>query len=267
MRLIEEFMLLSNKCVTEFVSGLSKRKKIKYPFIYRVHDDPDTEKLKNLSEFVIQFGYNLNVNDKDSIKDLLTIIKGKPEEFIINDLLIRSMAKAVYTDENIGHYGLGFDNYTHFTSPIRRYPDLIVHRMLYDYITEPENLKAKINNYRKIIRDVSKQCSAQEQNAVSAERETKKIKQIEYLTEHIGDEYKGIISGIVKYGIFVEITDLFIEGMVRFKDIEDDYYEFDFKNHCAVGLRKGKIYKAGEKVKIKVIKTDIATKKIDFIFV
>jgi len=267
MRLIEEYMLLANKCVTEFVTKLKKKKNLDYPFIYRVHDDPDADKLKDLSEYVKQFGYTLNVNDKNSIKELLKQIKGKPEEFIINNLLIRSMAKAIYTDKNIGHYGLGFPDYTHFTSPIRRYPDLIVHRMLYDYIKEPEGLTERINNYRKIIRDVSKQCSTQEQNAVSAERETIKLKQIEYLNNHIGDEFEGIISGIIKNGIFVEISELYIEGMVRFKDIEDDYYEYDIKNHCAVGLRKHKMYRAGDKVNIKVISTDMATKKIDFVFV
>lgn len=267
MRLVEEYMLLANKCVTEFVTKLKKKMKLDYPFIYRVHDDPDADKLKDLSEYVKQFGYTLNVNDKNSIKELLKQIKGKPEEFIINNLLIRSMAKAIYTDKNIGHYGLGFPDYTHFTSPIRRYPDLIVHRMLYDYITEPEGLNNKINNYRKIIRDVSTQCSTQEQNAVSAERETIKLKQIEYLNNHIGDEFEGIISGIIKNGIFVEISELFIEGMVRFKDIEDDYYEYDMKNHCAVGQRKHKMYRAGDKVSIKVISTDMSTKRIDFVFV
>lgn len=267
MRMIEEYMLLANKCVTVFVTNLKKKKKLDYPFIYRVHDDPDADKLKDLSEYVKQFGYTLNVNDKNSIRELLKQIKGKPEEFIINNLLIRSMAKAIYADKNIGHYGLGFPDYTHFTSPIRRYPDLIVHRMLYDYITEPEGLNERINNYRKIIHDVSNQCSIQEQNAVSAERETIKLKQIEYLNNHIGDEFEGIISGIIKNGIFVEISELFIEGMVRFKDIEDDYYEYDIKNHCAVGLRKHKIYRAGDKVNIKVISTDMASKKIDFVLI
>ena len=273
MRMIEEFMLLANKCITEFVVNLSKRDKTNYPFIYRVHDLPDEEKLNDLSEFVMQFGYKFDIKNKKTIKGLLEAIKGKPEEYIINDLLIRSMAKAIYSEKNIGHYGLGFDDYTHFTSPIRRYPDLMVHRMLTYYLeignSRSDDLKLstlnKIQNFKKILPDICKHCSTREQNAVAAERESIKIKQIEYLSRHIGDEYNGIVSGIVRYGLFVEIMELLIEGMVRFRDIEDDYYEFNEKKHYAVGLRKGKTFRAGDRVKIKVISADLETKKIDFI--
>ncbi|MCX6164923.1 MAG: ribonuclease R, partial [Ignavibacteriae bacterium] len=229
MKMIEEFMLLANKCVTEFVTGLSKKFKEELPFVYRIHEEPDVEKLNNLSEFVSQFGYRLHIDDKESIKELLESIKGKPEEYLINDLLIRSMAKAIYDEKNIGHYGLGFEDYTHFTSPIRRYPDLIVHRILKEYLQFAEHKNVnfkKINIYKKRLPEICKQSSAREQNAVHAEREIIKLKQIEYMSNHIGDEFLGIISGMVHYGMFVEIIEMAVEGLVRFKDIEGDYYEF-----------------------------------------
>jgi len=267
MRMIEEFMLLANRCVTEFVNKLEKEIKQILPFVFRVHDLPDAEKLQNLSEFVRQFGYRANLKDKKEIKKLLEEVKDKPEEFIINDLLIRSMAKAVYTNENIGHYGLGFDNYTHFTSPIRRYPDLIVHRLLYTYINFKNGItdKPKIHpRYLKSLDETCKHCSVQEQNAVAAEREVRKILQIEFIKDKIGDEFGAIISGIGRFGLFVEIDDYMIEGMVRYRDILGDYYEYDEKNHCAKGVRKGKIFRAGGRLKVRLIQANPETRKIDF---
>lgn len=270
MRMIEEFMLLANKCVTEFVTELSEKFKQSLPFIYRVHEEPDVEKLNDLSAFVEQFGYKLHIDDKDSIKALLESIKGKPEEYLINDLLIRSMAKAVYHEKNIGHYGLGFDDYTHFTSPIRRYPDLIVHRILKEYLqfAEHKNINfKKINFLKKRLPEICKQSSANEQNAVYAEREIIKLKQIEYLGNHLGDEFIGIVSGMVHYGMFVEIIDIAVEGLVRFRDMEDDYYEYSDKKHMAIGARRGKTYRIGQKVVVKILATDTETKKIDFLLV
>jgi ribonuclease R len=270
MRMIEEFMLLANKCVTEFVTEQAKKFKEELPFIYRVHEEPDAEKLNSLSEFVSQFGYRLHIDDKNSIKELLESIKGKPEEYLINDLLIRSMAKAIYDEKNIGHYGLGFEDYTHYTSPIRRYPDLIVHRILKEYLEFAKNKNVnfkKINYYKKRLPEICKQSSAQEQNAVWAEREITKLKQIEYLGNHLGDEFLGIISGMTHYGMFVEIIDMAVEGLVRFKDIEDDYYEFLDKKHLAIGARRGKTYRIGQKVVVKILNTDTETKKIDFLLV
>ncbi|MDZ4713248.1 MAG: ribonuclease R [bacterium] len=265
MRLIEEFMLLANKCATLFVKDLSKQDKMYYPYVYRVHDIPNKEKMKELSEFVKQFGYSINIDDKNSLRKLLTEIKDKPEEFIINNLLIRSMAKAIYTTKNIGHYGLGFKDYTHFTSPIRRYPDLEVHRILYDYIYNKKNILQKVEHYKKVLPEICKHSSVMEQNAEQAERESIKLMQSEYIANHIGDEYEGIISGIVQFGMFIEIMDILVEGMVRFRDIEDDYYDFDDKKHIARGKRKGKIFRAGQKVKIKVIRVNKESKKVDFV--
>lgn len=264
MRLIEEFMLLANKCATIFVNDLSRKLKIKLPFIFRVHDIPNKDKMKELAEFVKQFGYTINIEEKNSLRKLLTAIEGKPEEFLINNLLIRSMAKAIYTEKNIGHYGLGFKDYSHFTSPIRRYPDLLVHRILYDYIYNEKNIIKRAEHYKNIIPPAGKQSSIMEQNAEQAERESIKLFQGEYINKHIGEEYEGIISGMMQYGMFVEIMDILVEGMIRFRDIEDDYYDYDEKNHIARGRRRGRTFRAGQKVKIKVVRVNKETKKIDF---
>ncbi len=270
MRLIEEFMLLANRCVTEFVSKLEKDMRRELPFVFRVHDLPDGEKLQNLSEFIRQFGYRANLKDKKEIKKLLEEVKDKPEEFIINDLMIRSMAKAVYTNENIGHYGLGFPDYTHFTSPIRRYPDLIVHRLLntYNDFLKRRTDKPDINSrYLSALSEICKHCSVQEQNAVSAEREVRKILQVEFIKDKVGQEFGAIISGISRFGLFVEVDEYMIEGMVRYRDIPGDYYEYDERNHCAVGARKRKSYRAGQRLKVKLIQTNTETRKIDFVIV
>ncbi|TRZ65885.1 ribonuclease R [bacterium] len=265
MRLVEELMLLANKCVTVFVKELSKSKKMDLPFIFRVHDLPDKDKLSDLSEYIRQFGYRLHIDEKQSIVTLLENVKDKPEGYIINNLLIRSMAKAVYTPKNIGHYGLGFPDYTHFTSPIRRYPDLVVHRLLKHYLDFANFQNSTLSHYKKLLPDMCKQCSVQEQNALYAERESIKIKQVEFITRFIGKEFTAIIAGIMRFGMYVEIMDYMIEGMVRFRDIEDDYYEYDEKQHCAVGIRRGKIFRAGEKVTVKLVRTDLENRKIDFI--
>ena len=262
MRMIEEFMLLANKCVTEFVHKTAKDVGSNLPFIYRIHDKPDNEKLSNLTQFIKQFGYFIDLEDKSSLKNLLDTIKGKQESFIINDLLIRSMAKAKYADKNIGHYGLGFIDYTHFTSPIRRYPDLVVHRLIKRYLNQ--HIKAKsIKQDAKKVEEICKISTLKEQNAVYAEREYTKVLQINYLSKFIGDEFDGIISGIVSYGMFVELSDIMVEGLVRFRDMEDDYYNYDENKLLVTGCRRHKTFRAGQKVNVKIINVNIEARKID----
>jgi ribonuclease R len=258
MRMIEDFMLIANKCVTIYI----ERKDPRPPFVYRVHDEPDKKKMRELSFFVRQFGITLNPESKRSIQKMLQQIRGRKEEYLINDITIRSMAKAIYSEENIGHYGLGFPNYTHFTSPIRRYPDLIVHRILHECIN---NLNQKRrNHYRKLLPGICRQSTEAEMNAVQAEREAIKILQISYLEDHIGKIFPGIISGISEFGIYVEIEENLIEGMVSLKNLHDDYYILDERNYRIVGRHRRKKYMIGDRVKVKVVKLDKERKRIDF---
>ena len=201
------------------------------PFLYRVHDVPDPKKLRELSEFVQHLGHSLpahgNITPK-AIQKLLADVKGKEEENVINEVAIRSMAKAVYTDKNIGHFGLGFKHYTHFTSPIRRYPDLIVHRLLHEY--EKKVALARRREIAEALPYICKQSSDRERVAMEAERESVKVMKVEYMKRHVGEEFHAFISGVVKFGLFVEIADLLVEGFVHVRDMEDDYYIFDEKN-------------------------------------
>ena len=261
MRMIEDFMLLANKCVTLFID----RKEPRPPFIYRIHDIPDIKKMKELAGFVKQFGIHLNPESKKSIQNMLEKIRGTEEEYLINDLTIRSMAKAVYSEENIGHYGLGFDFYSHFTSPIRRYPDLMVHRILAE-CKGKMNFK-RMNHYREILPDICKQSTDTEINAVQAEREAVRILQIKYLEKHLGEVFNGIISGVTEYGLYVEIRDNLIEGMVRLRELQDDYYILDERNHQLIGRHRKKVFRIGDRVKVKVSRLDKEKKWIDFVIV
>lgn len=230
-----------------------------------MHDLPDKKRIAELSQFVRQFGIKLDPDNKRSIQKMLLEIEGRPEAFLINDITIRAMSKAVYSEENIGHYGLGFDFYTHFTSPIRRYPDLIVHRILFEVLN---GLNAKrAQHYHKQLPDICKQSTETEINATQAEREAIKILQCQYMESSVGKVLSGIVSGISEYGIYVEMTDTMIEGMVRLRDLNDDYYILDQQNYRIVGRKRRKMYRIGDKVKVRVLKVDTEHRWIDLVII
>jgi ribonuclease R len=259
--LIEEFMLLANKLVAQQIA-IPKSGAVK-PFVYRIHDLPDQEKIVEFSRFVKTLGYSFDPNASSKsigFQNLLNQVQGKDEETLINELAIRSMAKAVYSPDNIGHYGLGFKYYSHFTSPIRRYSDLIVHRLLFNY----KNLKSGEIYSLAQLEEICENISATERNAVEAERFSVKQKQIEYLRNHLGSEFSAIISGITNFGIFVKITDILAEGLVRLRDLDDDYYIHDEKKYAIVGKRTKKQYRLGDKIHVKLIRVDEERSELDF---
>lgn len=257
-KLIEEFMLLANKKVAEYI-GKQKPKKT---FVYRVHDNPDEDKLLALNGIVSRFGHKLNFKDKKSISaslnKLLEDVKGKKEQNLVDTLAIRSMSKAIYTTENIGHYGLAFDYYTHFTSPIRRYPDVMVHRLLQHYLDEGKSLKTELYEER------CKHSSDMENLAANAERDSIKYMQIKFMQDHQDQEFIGVISGVTEWGIYVEIIENKCEGMVRIRDIKGDYYIFDEKQYALVGERTKEMYQLGDEVIVMVKKTDLIKRHLDF---
>ena len=257
--LVEDFMLLANKEVAKLI-GMKKDKA--NTFVYRIHDRPNPEKLNTFAEFVKKLGYNLKINSKknisDSINNLFTQIAGKGEENMIETIAVRTMAKAEYSTKNIGHYGLAFKYYTHFTSPIRRYPDLMVHRLLNLYLNNKKSVnKAEYEEY-------CKHCSEMERKSVEAERASIKYKQAEFLLDKIGCEFDGLISGVSKWGIFVELIENRCEGMVSIKHLTDDYYFLDEENYCITGQRHGKQFRLGDKVRIVVSKINLQKKQMDF---
>jgi ribonuclease R len=260
--LIEEFMLLANKKVAERIGLKDEKQKEIKTFVYRIHDQPDETKLKELKEFVKTFGYQIDINSPrniaHSLNAMMAAVKGKPEEDMIQSLTIRSMAKAIYSTENIGHYGLGFAHYSHFTSPIRRYPDVMVHRLLDRYLIGMASANAK---------DYEVKCrhsSDMEKKAAEAERASIKYKQVEYLSDRIGEIFDGVISGVTEWGIYVEIIENKCEGMVRGRDMKDDSYVYDDKNHQFIGKKYGKRYRLGDKIKIQVKNADMERRQVDF---
>ena len=260
-KLIEEFMLLANRKVAEFI-GKEKNKPTNKTFIYRVHDEPDIEKLAALQNIVSNFGYKMNTltreSTTESLNKLLNDVHGKPESNMIETLAIRTMSKAVYTTNNIGHYGLAFDYYSHFTSPIRRYPDVMTHRLLQHYLEggkspNQDDYEAKC-----------KHSSKQEELASKAERQSIKYMQVKYMQDHKDEEFSGVISGVTEWGIYVEITSNKCEGMVRIRDIKNDYYIFDEKQFAIIGQSTKHIYQLGDSVTVKVKHTDLERKHLDF---
>jgi len=260
-KLIEDFMLLANRKVAEFVSKKGKGKK-KYTFVYRAHDAPNPETLGNFAQFAARFGYKINMkSDREiarSLNHLMADVEGKKEQNVLTQLAIRSMAKAVYTTKSSSHYGLAFDHYTHFTSPIRRYPDVMVHRLLLHYLKGGESANAE--HYEALC----KHSSEKEKKAADAERASVKYKQAEYLKDNIGSIYSGVISGVTEWGMYVQITENNCEGMIRLRDIADDFYTWDEKNYAIIGQRKKKVYQLGDEIRIKVKNVDLTKKQIDF---
>ena len=264
-KLIEEFMLLANRTVAAAIGRPDGKRKAK-AFVYRIHDMPDPGKLADLSKIARTFGYKVKETGSSrqvnrSINQMLVAVKGRGEENFLSTLAIRSMAKAVYTTTNVGHYGLGFDYYTHFTSPIRRYPDMMVHRLLERYLAGGRSV-----NLQK-LEDLCKHSSDMEQLAANAERASIKYKQVEYMADHMGEVYEGVISGVTEWGLFVEISDNKCEGLVPVRDLADDYYDFDENNYCLVGRRRGVRYRLGDPIRVKVARAALDKKQLDFVLV
>lgn len=262
--LIEDFMLLANKTVAETMGKSEKYKD--YTFVYRVHDEPNPEKLYNFIQLVSKLGYSMDISSREklvkSYNTLFDTVSGKGEKNLVETVAVRTMAKAIYSTFNIGHYGLAFPFYTHFTSPIRRYPDLMVHRLIEAYLFE-QKPSADKEHYEELCRHSSEM----EKRAAEMERESVKYKQAEFLQDQIGKEFDGLISGVSKWGIYVELVNSKCEGLVRYNTLDDDFYYLDEENFCVIGQRYGKIYRLGDEVRVMVENVDLIKKQLDFVMV
>jgi len=257
--LVEEFMLLANKTIAERIFSRGN-----IPFVYRVHDFPDEEKITEFTRFVKSLGYSFNPKvgkAATQFNQLMQQVKGTEEEGVISELAVRSMAKAIYSTKNIGHYGLGFKNYTHFTSPIRRYADLLVHRVLDKTLISKSGKNYSLDQLTKICEHIS----ATERTAMEAERRSVKLKKIQFLQNKLGEEFHAVISGVVNYGIFVELTDILAEGLIRARDLEGDFYVLDEKKYSLIGKRTKKQFRLGDKITVKLVRVDLENLELDFI--
>jgi ribonuclease R len=264
-KLIEEFMLLANKSVAEFIGKVPRDKRAK-TFVYRIHDVPNSEKMENLVNFIHRFGYKIKSKGENheiskSINSLLDEIQGKKEQNLIETVALRAMAKAIYSTTNIGHYGLAFKYYTHFTSPIRRYPDMMVHRLLDKYLNGGRSVSEQKTE------EACKHCSNMENIATQAERTSIKYKQVEFMSNKIGMVFNGVISNVTEWGLYIELTENMCEGMVSVRDLNDDFYEFDEKNYRLIGKRKKQQYCLGDPLKVKVIRANLEKRQLDFVLV
>ncbi|GAB6281390.1 MAG: ribonuclease R [Ignavibacterium sp.] len=261
--LVEEFMLLANQVIAKHIQKIKNKKEV-VPFIYRIHDTPSQEKLEEFSRFIKTLGYNYSVDalmHPSQFNKLIEEVDDKPEKDLVNNLAVRAMAKAIYSTENIGHFGLGFKYYTHFTSPIRRYSDLLVHRLLHNYLND----KSKLSYSQKRLEVISKHISDTERVAMEAERYSIKMKRTEFLKDHLGEEFDAVISGVTYFGIFVEIVDSLAEGLIHIRDLEGDFYVYDEKKYSLIGKRTKKIFRLGDKLRVKLIRADLDKNELDFL--
>lgn len=260
--LIEEFMLLANMKVAKLI-GEIKNKQDRRTFVYRIHDKPNLERLQKFASFILKFGHNVNLSSgkkiAESLNKVLYDVKGSKEQDLVENLALRAMAKAEYSTNNIGHYGLGFQYYTHFTSPIRRYPDMLVHRLLNDHLNQQPSKN------KKIFEKMCRHSSDMEQLAVDAERASIKYKQVEFMSERIGLVFDGIISGVTEWGIYVEIIENKCEGMIHLRNLVDDFYEYDEDSYCITGRSTGRKFQLGDTVKIEILRANIPKKQLDFV--
>jgi len=261
--IIEDFMLAANETVAEKFFWLEA------PFMYRVHEVPDSEKIEDFAKFIYNYGYRIKGLNKlysKSFQEVLEKVKGKPEERMISTLLLRSMQQAKYSPENLGHFGLAAQYYCHFTSPIRRYPDLFIHRVMSELIENDYKFKndKRAKKLRKLAVEGSKTASQTERNAQMAERDSVELKMVEYMSNFVGEEFDAIISSVTSFGFFVELQNT-VEGLVRVEDLADDYYVYNEKQYALIGERNRKVYKLGDMVKVVLVRADVETKKIDFV--